>query len=214
MEPSRGRLRWGRERRPGSGEAGVASQAEIRRYLAPDHVDRRASRRAWFEVQQHRQRREGRKLAAPRADLASPARSVLMAAKALLRHTVKKRAELQVVIDHLEGRIRGNHAIGAFSGGARLGRRRGRIRAEDVPFTRREGPRLSRPENARTAREAHAVSVTDALQDDIRRDHLDFGLGHSRLSEKPWLFGERNQEDSRGALAHFTSNGTVRPLWS
>lgn len=56
--------------------------------------------------------------------------SVLAAAKAMMPYTVKKRAELKVVIDYLEGRMTGDQAIRAFNEGVNSGKRRGKIRKE------------------------------------------------------------------------------------
>lgn len=111
-------------------------------------------------------------------------RSVILAAKAMRRYAVKKREELGVVVDYLEERITGNQAIRDFNEGVKSGRRRGKIRFENVPYTRDEGLRLSQLGNARKAREAHAVDVPLAVQDDIRRDHSDRRVGHILLSRK------------------------------
>jgi len=118
-----------------------------------------------------------------RLDIAE-VKSVLTAAKAMLRYTVKKRVELQIVIDYLEGRITGNTAIASFNAEVRSGRRRGKIRAEAVPYTKQDGLRLSKLENARRARAAYAVRVSPKVQEEIRRDHLELKLGHVRLSKK------------------------------
>jgi hypothetical protein len=111
-------------------------------------------------------------------------RSVLEAARAMLPFTVKKREELQTVINYLEGRITGNDAIASFNEGVRLGRRRGKVRNEVVPYTRPDGLRLGKLENARRARAAYAVDVKPDVQEAIRRDHTDRKLGHVRLSRK------------------------------
>ena len=111
-------------------------------------------------------------------------RSVLMTAKAMLRFTVKKRRDLQTLIDYLEGKLTGNEAIAIFNEEVRMGRRRGKIREEDLPFTRKEGLRPSQLENARKARTSYAVRVDDTIEDSIRRDHNDLKLGHIRLSKK------------------------------
>jgi len=111
-------------------------------------------------------------------------KSVLTAARAMLRYTVKKRAELQIVIDYLEGRITGNTAIASFNAEVRSGRRRGKIRAEAVPYTRQDGLRLSKLENARKARATYAVHVSPEVQESIRKDHQVLKLGQMRLSKK------------------------------
>jgi len=111
-------------------------------------------------------------------------RSVLKAAKAMLAYTVKKQRGLETVIDYLEEKITGNEAIAVISDVVRTGRRRGKIRAEGVPFMREEGLRLSQLENARNARAAYAVSVSDAIQKEIRKDRRDLKIGHISLGKK------------------------------
>ena len=110
--------------------------------------------------------------------------SVIRAARAMLRFTVKKHLELQVVIDYLEDRITGNDAIKIINQEVKNGRRRGKIRDEELPFTRTEGLRLAQLENARYARAAHAVNVGRDTQESIRNDHEEHKLGHIRLSKK------------------------------
>jgi hypothetical protein len=110
--------------------------------------------------------------------------SVLKTAKAMLRHCVKKKEDLRIAIDYLEGRITGNQAIRAFNAEVRIGRRRGQIREENLPYTREEGLRLSQLENARNARAAYAVNVSPDIQARIRADHHLLKLGHLRLSRK------------------------------
>ncbi len=111
-------------------------------------------------------------------------RSVAKIARALLKHSVKKRAELGVVIDYLEGRITGNQALEAFNEEVHSGRRRGKIRTTNVPYTREVGLRLSKLENARKARAAYAVNVPNRIQVRIKRDHGQLKVGHVRLSKK------------------------------
>jgi hypothetical protein len=111
-------------------------------------------------------------------------KSVIMAAKAMLRYTVKKRRELLVVIDYLEGRVIGNEAIGVFNEETRSGRRHGKVRVADLPYTRDDGLRMAQLENARNARAAYAVNVSGAIQEEIRKDHRELKLGHVRLSKK------------------------------
>ena len=102
----------------------------------------------------------------------------------MLRYTVKKRSELQVVIEYLEGRITGNRAIELFNREVRSGRRRGKIRTEDIPYTRADGLRKSKLENAKKARASYAVNVDPESQKRIKEDHLNLKLGHIRLSKK------------------------------
>ena len=111
-------------------------------------------------------------------------RSVIEAAKAMLPHTVKKREELRAVLDYLDGRSTGNDVIQVFNEEIRSGRRRGKVREVEVPYHRAEGLRLSQLENARNARSAYAVTVSQDVQERIRKDHSDLKLGHIRLSKK------------------------------
>lgn len=111
-------------------------------------------------------------------------KSVLRAAKAMLRYTVKKREDLRIAIEYLEGRITGNEAIAAFNGEVRIGRRRGKIRDATLPFTRKEGLRLSKLENARKARAAYAVDVSEEVKRLIKNDHGRHRLSHVKLSKK------------------------------
>ena len=54
--------------------------------------------------------------------------SVAKAAEAMRSSAVKKRIELQVVVEHLEGRITSNQAIEAFNDAVRVGRlRKGQV---------------------------------------------------------------------------------------
>ena len=76
-------------------------------------------------------------------------RSVLRAARAMLPYVVKKKEDLRIVIEYLEGKMLGNAAIAMFNDEIRIGRRRGKIREARLPFTRQEGLRLSQLENAR-----------------------------------------------------------------
>jgi hypothetical protein len=110
--------------------------------------------------------------------------SVLHAAKQMVNYTVKKRLDLLVLIDYLENRITGNDAIRILNQEVAAGRRRGKPRTEGVPYARSEGLRLSQIENAKKAREAHAVNVSDGIEKSIRWDHYENKLGHVRLSKK------------------------------
>jgi len=110
--------------------------------------------------------------------------SVLRAAKAMLPHVVKKKEDLRIAIDYIEGRITGNEAINLFNNEVRVGRRKGKIRESNLPCTRQEGLRLSRLENARKARAAHAVLVSDGIQKEIRADHWRHKLSFVKLSMK------------------------------
>jgi len=110
--------------------------------------------------------------------------SVIVAATALIGQTVKKRLELETVVKYLEGRITGNQALAIFNAAVRSGRRRGKTRPLSLPFTRGEGLRLSKLENAERARAAHAVVVSAGVQRNIRRDHEVLKLGQIKLSRK------------------------------
>jgi hypothetical protein len=111
-------------------------------------------------------------------------KSVLAAAKAMVNNCVKKRLELETLVDYLEGRITGNRAIAVFNESVRSGRRRGRIRVEDIPYTRDEGLRVVQLENARRARAAYAVNVSLGIQEQIRKDHVERKLGFIRPGMK------------------------------
>jgi len=109
---------------------------------------------------------------------------VLRAAKAMLPYVVKKKEDLQIAIDYIEGRITGNEALNLFNNEVRMGRRKGKIREANLPYKRHEGLRLSKLENARKARAAYAVSVSDAIQKEIRADHWRHKLSFVKLSMK------------------------------
>jgi hypothetical protein len=111
-------------------------------------------------------------------------RSVLRAAKAMLRFTVKKREDLRIAIAYLEAKTTGNEAIQAFNLEVREGRRRGKLRDLTVPYNRTEGLRISQLENAQKARAVHAVNVRAAIKEQIQRDHRELKLGHIRLAKK------------------------------
>jgi len=102
----------------------------------------------------------------------------------MLKYTVKKREDLRIAIEYLEGKITGNEAIAAFNEEVRSGRRRGKIREESLPLTREEGLRQSKLENAKKARAAYAVNVSPEMQEQIRKDHLKGKLGQIRLGRK------------------------------
>jgi hypothetical protein len=106
----------------------------------------------------------------------------------MVRFTVKKKRDLGIAIEYLEGRITGNQAIAAFDDEVKMGRRRGKIREENLPLARPEGLRKAELENARNARAAYAVNVNPATQEQIKLDHSVRKLGHICLS-KVWLFG-------------------------
>ena len=127
--------------------------------------------------------KRGRWQAAYRLDIVEVG-SVVKAAKAMLRYTVKKHLELQTIIEYLEGRMTGNETLRIFNEETRLGRRRGKIRALAVPYARQEGLRLSKLENAEKARAAYAVRVSSETEQRIRDDRRTSGLGHIRLSRK------------------------------
>jgi hypothetical protein len=110
--------------------------------------------------------------------------SVLRTAKELFKHCVKKREDLRITIDYLEGRITGNEAIAAFNEEVVNGRRRGVARDANIPYTREEGIRLSKLEIAEKARAAYAVHVPPVEAELIRSDHTDKGLGSFRLAKK------------------------------
>ena len=110
--------------------------------------------------------------------------SVLRTAKELFRLCVKKREDLRITIDYLEGRITGNEALAAFNEEVRIGRRRGNLRDAIIPYTREEGLRLSKQENAEKARAAYAVHVPPDLEQLIRLEHTNNGLGAIRLAKK------------------------------
>jgi hypothetical protein len=108
---------------------------------------------------------------------------VLRAAKAMLPYCVKKAEDLRILIDYLEGRISGNQAVERYNQEVRTGRRSGFIREMMLPYTRHEGLRLAKLENARKARAAYTVEIAEATQAKIRDDHAR-GLGHIRLGRK------------------------------
>jgi hypothetical protein len=58
-----------------------------------------------------------------------------------------------------------NEAILAFHEEVRGGRRREKIREAGPPFTRDEGLRMAQLENARHARDAHAVNVSSETKE-------------------------------------------------
>ena len=97
---------------------------------------------------------------------------------------VKKKEDLRIAIDYLEGKMSGNEAIAMFNIEVKTGRRRGKIRKETLPLTREEGLRLTKIENARKARAAYAVDVPPAVQERIKKEHSEGKLGHIRLSKK------------------------------
>ena len=109
---------------------------------------------------------------------------VLKASKAMLPHCVKKAEDLRIVVDYLEGRITGSEAIERFNEEVRVGRRSGFTRTPILPNTREEGVRIAKLENAKAARAAYAVVVSPSIQDLIKGDHFNLGLGHIRLSRK------------------------------
>lgn len=121
--------------------------------------------------------------AAYRLDIAA-VQSVLDAAKAMLPHVVKKREDLRIAIQYLEGRMTGDEAVASFNAGVRTGRRRGKTRDVNLPATRGEGLRQNKLENAARARAAYAVDVSPEVQERIRSNHSQAKLGHIRLSKK------------------------------
>jgi len=110
--------------------------------------------------------------------------SVLRTAKKLFQLCVKKREGLRITIDYLEWRITGNEAVAAFNEEVVIGRRRSVARDANIPYTREEGIRLSKLENAEKARAAYAVHVPPVEAELIRSDHTDKGLGSFRLAKK------------------------------
>ena len=110
--------------------------------------------------------------------------SVIKAAKAMRRLAVKKAEDLRITIDYLEGRITGNEAVAAFNDEVVSGRRRGKHREAEIPYTREQGIRLSKLANAKKARAAHAVKVAIEIQEKIRNEHYKMKLGSIRLSKK------------------------------
>ena len=110
--------------------------------------------------------------------------SVLRTSKELFDCCVKKREDLRIVIDYLEGRITGNEAVAAFNEEVAVGRRRGVARDADIPYTREEGIRLSKLENAEKARSAYAVHVPPPVEELIRSDHTNLRFGAIRLARK------------------------------
>ena len=121
--------------------------------------------------------------AAYRLDI-SEAKSVLRAARAMLPYCVKKKQDLLTAIRYLEGEITGNEAIRVFNDEVRSGRRRGKLREVNLPYTRAEGLRLSQLENARNARAAYAVNVDSETQQRIIDEHSKSRVGVIRLSKK------------------------------
>jgi hypothetical protein len=110
--------------------------------------------------------------------------SVLKAARKMIPHCVKKAEDLRILADYLGGRITGNQAIERFNREVTAGRRSGYIREMNLPYTREEGLRVAKLENAKKARTAYAVNVSPAIQESIKSDHSKAGLGHIRLSKK------------------------------
>ena len=121
--------------------------------------------------------------AAYRLDI-TEVQSVLRAAKAMLPYVVKKKEDLLIAVDYIEGRINGNEALSMFNDEVRIGRRKGKIRDSNIPYTRQEGLRAAQLENARNARAAYAVVVSDAIQEEIRADHGRRKLSFVKLSKK------------------------------
>jgi hypothetical protein len=111
-------------------------------------------------------------------------RSVLAAGIAMLQYCAKKAEDLRIMIDYLQDKITGNQAIERLNEEVRNGRRSGFIRELTLPYTRSEGLRIKEAENARKARAAYHVHVSDDIQKAIRRDHATQRLGHVKLSKK------------------------------
>ena len=75
----------------------------------------------------------------------------------------------EFAVEYLEGKITGSQALDLFNEEVRIGRRKGKIRESILPYTRQEGLRLTRLENARKARAAYAVNVSQAKQEQVRK---------------------------------------------
>lgn len=110
--------------------------------------------------------------------------SALKAAKEMLPYCVKKAEDLRIMIDYLEGRITGNQAIERLNAEVRIGRRSGLIREPTLPYTRVQGVRTKQRENARRARAAYAVNVSEDIQGLVRDDRRRHELSFVKLSRK------------------------------
>ena len=108
---------------------------------------------------------------------------VFRTAKEMMRYSVKKSHDLEILIDYLEDKITGDEAISRFNDEVRSGRRSGIICISNLPHIRTEGVRMTKQENARRARAAHAVHVDSSTEYLIRKDHST-GMGHYSLSRK------------------------------
>jgi hypothetical protein len=110
--------------------------------------------------------------------------SIIKAGRAMLPHCVKKSEDLRIMIDYLEGRTTGNQAIERLNDEVRMGRRSGFMRKLNLPYTRPEGLRVAQLENARRARVAYTIVVSDEIQRQIRSDYQKLKLSYLRLSRK------------------------------
>jgi hypothetical protein len=113
----------------------------------------------------------------------SSIRDVLLVAKKMLPNCVKKSHDLMILIDYLEGKATGDQTISRYNNEVLSGRRSGIIRDSNLPFTRDEGVRVSKLENAMKARAAHSVVLDKLLEEAIRIDRRT-GLSRVKLARK------------------------------
>jgi len=168
---------------------------QLRRFLLehdviPGRVRRKGSSRTWHVVVSKRS-------------------SVIRMARAMIPYTMKKRRELQAVVNYLAGRTTGAEFVREMNRDVRIGERIGKLRKEGPPYTHLDGVKRSRylAELKRRRKRTTAMSKHEVEQ--IIRDRMVRGLKFSELSSKygysRWVLRRVLRQAARVKLARTMS---------
>lgn len=104
---------------------------------------------------------------------------VLKAAKRMLPYCSKKRRELAVIVEYLEGRISASQAIRVFNAEVESGKRMRVVRRVDLPYTRSQGL-----EQAKLHKRLLQSAFTEEQKREIRQIRSDEGLSTRELARR------------------------------
>lgn len=114
---------------------------------------------------------------------------VLKMARNMLPHSVKKRAELQAIVDYLDDRITGDELVRLVNKEIWIGNKLGKLKSSDLPMTRSEANIQRRRRSLLKAHAAYDTAVSEAERTEIQRLYKS---GHYSMRQLGRIFGHKH----------------------
>jgi hypothetical protein len=102
----------------------------------------------------------------------------------MLPHVVKKRGELQAVVDYHRNRITGDEFVRQVNHEIAIGNKLGKVKPSHLPSTRADGNVARRRFSLSRAREANLIHVPSQLIEAIRLEYMTGGYTMRELSRR------------------------------